>query len=266
VYFRNVLKMNSINKKLTQKENLLNLLKAGGLAFSNEDTPFFAYTSGQIGPYYIQSIAIEKNGESYTKAIHSIIQIIQENKISFDVISGGETRDWDFSNPAAAFIKKPHLKIYKTGKTLGADVKGKRVLHIADLNNEGSSIKDYWKPIIEKKGGKLIGLVSFVDRLEDGYQLLTKMGLLVKSVIPLNQKAWQIVFDNHYISQNTHEELLKRIKNKRQWAETTLLHHPEYFRKLCYNPETKQRALKVLDIYPSIKPELENIMKQKDNK
>ena len=50
------------------------------------------------------------------------------------VISGGESRDWDFSNPVAARMSLPHCKIYKDGKMLGAEVFRRPVVHIADLN------------------------------------------------------------------------------------------------------------------------------------
>ena len=110
-----------------QKQGLNALTKQGEPKFTET---WFPYTSGEVGPYFIQSIVVEKDGEDYFNSINALCELIKgtiglEN---FDVIGGGETRDWDFSNPVAAFLKKPHVKVYKDGKTLGAEVEGKKVV------------------------------------------------------------------------------------------------------------------------------------------
>ena len=175
-----------------QATNLRNLLNTGAFRFVDERTPWFPYTSGQVGPYYVQSTTVEKDGEAYATAIQSLVGLIQTEVGAFDAISGGETRDWDFSNPVAIALRKPHLKMYKDGKILGADIAGKTFLHVADLNNEGSSVRDYWKPIIEQGGGRLAGVVSFVDRMEDGFTALKKLGIRLFCVVPLDARAWGI--------------------------------------------------------------------------
>jgi len=141
--------MDESRKLELQKENILLLSEQGEPKFT--DT-FFPYASGQIGNYFIQSVAIENNGKSYFKAIDSLKELIEETVgiDNFDVISGGETRDWDFSNPVAVMMKKPHTKLYKHKKALGAEIEGKNYIHVADLNNEGSSIRDYWFPQIRE--------------------------------------------------------------------------------------------------------------------
>ncbi|MBU4428414.1 MAG: hypothetical protein KKE37_03550, partial [Verrucomicrobia bacterium] len=227
-----------------QEINLRNLLKNGAFQFVDDATPWFPYTSGQIGPYYFQSIAIEKDGPAYATAIRSLVALIQAEAGTFDVISGGETRDWDFSNPVAVTLQKPHLKLYKDGKTLGADIAGKTVLHIADLNNEGSSLRDYWKPHIEKNKGRLIGFVSFVDRLEDGVSVLKALRLPALSVVSLNGQAWDLMLKEGYVSQSVHHALIARMQDKHAWALRALRAHPEFFFKLYRNPKTQAKAAK----------------------
>lgn len=239
-----------------QELNLRNLLKTGAFQFVDENTPWFPYTSGQIGPYYVQSTTIEKDGKAYATAIHSMVEFIQSEANAFDAISGGETRDWDFSNPVAVAMQKPHIKIYKDGKTLGGLISDKKILHIADLNNEGSSIRDFWKPTIEKHGGQLTGVVSFVDRMEDGFTMLQQLGLSVMSVIPLNEHAWNLALQEGSISQQVHDTLINRMKDKHSWAIRALLEHPDYFKAMYNDPSTNAKALKIMQTYPEIKEEL----------
>lgn len=245
-----------------QELNMRNLLKTNAFQFADEKKPWFPYTSGQIGPYYVQSTAIEKDGALYATAVNSMVEIIQSEFKTFDAVSGGETRDWDFSNPVAVAMQKPHIKIYKNGQTLGADISNKKILHVADLNNEGSSVKDYWKPTIEKHGGRLTGVISFVDRMEDGFTLLKDLGLVVISVVPLNEHAWHLALQEGYVSQSVYSALVKRMNDRHGWAIRSLLNHPNHFRALFRDPTTKSKAVKIMETYPEIKKELNQMIKE----
>lgn len=57
------------------------------------------------------------------------------------VISGGEIRDLIFSLPIADRLCRERIVIRKNGKIIGPSIKGRIVLHVADLNNKDSSIK-----------------------------------------------------------------------------------------------------------------------------
>ena len=241
-------------------DNLNNLLKNGAFRFIDGRIPWFPYTSGQIGPYYVQSVAIEKDGRAYAFAIKSILGLIRSEAGKFDAISGGETRDWDFSNPIAVALEKPHLKIYKDGRALGAEISGKTFVHVSDLNNEGSSVRDYWKPIIEKNGGRISCLVSFVDRMEDGFTMLKNLGMALFSAVRLGENAWMQARNEGYISAKLCEELIARHADRRAWAERALLKHPEYFRKFHSAPETRAKAEKIIAAYPGIRPQLKEII------
>jgi len=118
---------------LLQLRHLEALVRNKGFQFTDV---FFPYTSGQIGPYYVQSAVVLNNGADYSRACKDMARAIKPSKESCDVISGGETRDWIFSFPVAAELELPHAMIYKNGKILGADIKDKKVVHVADLNNE----------------------------------------------------------------------------------------------------------------------------------
>ena len=243
-----------------QATNLRNLLNTGAFRFVDERTPWFPYTSGQVGPYYVQSTTVEKDGLAYATAIQSLVGLIQAQAGAFDAISGGETRDWDFSNPVAIALRKPHLKMYKDGKVLGADIAGKTFLHVADLNNEGSSVRDHWKPIIEQGGGRLAGVVSFVDRMEDGFTVLKKLGLRLFCVVPLDARAWDIARETGFVSAALYMELVARQDNRDAWAERALLSHPDYFRRFHQDPQTRAKAARIINTYTRISADLERIV------
>ena len=141
-------------KSEIQNRNLENLFDLGGLRVT--DT-FFPYTSGQIGPYIIRSEVIKEDDDKYDTAISDMLEVIRRDigLGSFDVISGGESRDWIFSIPVADKLGLPHASLYKSRFILGYDINEKRVLHVADLNNTGSSARDLWVPTIRENGGTI---------------------------------------------------------------------------------------------------------------
>lgn len=239
-------------RRQLQRANLVNLLRNGAFEFIDRARPWFPYTSGQVGPYYVQSVAVERDGAAYAAAIDAVVEIIRAEAGGFDAISGGETRDWDFSNPAACALRVPHIKIYKDGKMLGADPAGKRILHVADLNNEGSSMRDLWKPYIEGRGGRLVGVVFFVDRLEEGADVMRDLGLPSFSVVPLDEPAWDIAQAEGFVSEWTRASLAERGRDRNAWAERVLLSNPDYFRDFYGNAATSAKAEKILRAYPRI--------------
>lgn len=194
-----------------QKRNLNILVKHGGFQFTDD---FFPYTSGEIGPYYVQSAVVMKNGRDYWRATqdfsHLILNKTQTNPhrgSNFDVISSGETRDWIFSFPLVGTFSIPHAMLYKNGKILGSDMKDKRVIHVADLNNEGSSPRDYWVPMIKKAGGEISDIFFYVDRMEDGVQIMKDLGLNSHAVVSLDEHAWDYLQKQGVVSAEVYKSL-----------------------------------------------------------
>lgn len=114
----------------------------------------FWYTSGTLGPYYINTHflygsekaandllnLIEKAVKTPTELVALLTPVImdqyQQNMIfkgvidqllsqmedlQFDYISGGERRDYFFSIPVAALLNKPHLTLLKDGQAFLSD-------------------------------------------------------------------------------------------------------------------------------------------------
>ena len=142
------------------------LFESGAFKVAPADKPFL-YTSGLIGPYFInthflcggESIANEvlstidndRHKSGFQHSLTSYLEEIYTNSLifkssidaattlitkeiglaSFHYVTGGERRDWFFSPLVARVLDKPLLWIYKDGTTL--DSTGNE---IRDLKNE----------------------------------------------------------------------------------------------------------------------------------
>lgn len=245
-----------------QRQGLADLVRFGQPQFT--DT-FFPYTSGEVGPYYIQSIVVEADGGAYRRAIDALCELILGTlgPEGFDAVSGGESRDWDFSNPVAAMLERPHIKIYKDGRTIGASPEGRRVVHVADLNNQGSSMRDIWAPVLRGAGAEVVHAAFFVDRLEDGVGVLEELGIPSSSVVPLDSEAWRYLRDTSYISEAMYASLERRRRDKRAWALEALRANIDRLGAMLESERDAERARarRILDMgYPEHREELVSLL------
>ncbi|GEM_PF-1009667 len=263
--------MSNFNEKDAQIRNLAALAKSpGGFQFTRT---FFPYTSGEIGPYYVQSAAIMHDGEAYSMACHDLANMIKAyvGEEFKGMISGGESRDWCFSGPVAQILQRPHVMIYKTDETgqckvVGASIKGQTVVHVADLNNEGTSPKDMWVPTIRSAGGKIEHIFFYVDRRESGVKVMEELGLQSHAVIPLDGAAWQYLQELNIVSPEIYEHLCKRMEDKDTWAKAMLRSDEglETLVSLLASSKNRDKAHKILNVgYPDVREEVIDKLKSK---
>lgn len=198
------------------------LFKTNAFKVCPNNKPFW-YTSGKIGPYFINThflygseedsiellnfIDIEKENKLevpkkildkclkqyetnniYKEVIDEMLSFIKThlNVNEIDYVSGGERRDWFFSNIIAYLLKKPLITIFKdlscsissadfTETTPSKDLSGKKVLHIADLVTEASSYVRAWIPGVQSLGAEIIWSVVVVDRMQGGNDRLKSL-------------------------------------------------------------------------------------------
>jgi orotate phosphoribosyltransferase len=251
--------------RFLQRRSLDDLVRFGQPQFTET---WFPYTSGEVGPFYIQSIVVERDGGAYRRAVDALCELIVETvgTDGFDAVSGGESRDWDFSNPVAVSLAKPHVKIYKNGRLLGADPAGQRVIHVADLNNQGSSMRDVWAPVLKAAGATLIHAFFFVDRLEDGVAVLDGLGIPSASVVPLDSHAWTHLRDVAYISDELYASLERRREDKRAWGVRALREHIDQLGAMLESASASEvsKAERILNIgYPEHRAELLELLSQR---
>ena len=271
------------------------LFETNAIRFCEENKPFW-YTSGKIGPYFINTHFIygsEKEAVSLLgfideslsdkmtlpkKVFEKVLKQYDENKIYKDVInsmkayieeninisevdyiSGGERRDWFFSNIIAYLFKKPHITIYKDLSSVisnynfsetktSYDISGKKVLHIADLITVASSYLRAWIPAIENLGGKIIWSCVVVDRMQGGEEKLSEKNIKSLSLVKVDKNLFKKALEMGIINENQLEMLNKFFDNPDNTMKEFLINHPEFIENSLNSDEkTRKRAKLLLD-------------------
>ena len=271
------------------------LFETNAIRFCEENKPFW-YTSGKIGPYFINTHFIygsEKEAVSLLKFIdeslldkmtlpkkvfEKVLKQYNENKIyknvinsmktyieenidisEVDFISGGERRDWFFSNILAYLFKKPHITIYKDLSSVisnydfsqtkeSYNISGKKVLHIADLITVASSYIRAWIPAIENLGGKIIWSCVVVDRMQGGKEKLSEKSVKSLSLVKVDKNLFKKALEMGIINENQLEMLNKFFDNPDNTMKEFLIKHPEFIENSLNSDEkTRKRAKLLLD-------------------
>ncbi len=247
-----------------QEKHLEILAANSGFEFTRS---FFPYTSGEICNYYVHSEVVQKNGYNFREAIHDLRILIDSNIYHqfYDVISGGESRDWIFSYPSAFLLGKSHASLYKDGRITGADLSNKKIIHVADLNNEGSSVKNKWVPLIKRAGGEIKKIFFYVDRCEEGFEIIKELGLESNALVYLDQNAWSYLLKIGVTDPEIDYSLRERMENRESWARKILksdLGIERMAELLRENNREKERALKVLNKYADLREEILDRLKK----
>lgn len=250
-----------------QEQGLALLARNRGFEFSQT---FFPYTSGKISPYYVHAESVMRDGHDNARAIELLATLYfwtegrskEHNASPTRVITGGESCDWMFSQPVATRVIMPHTMLYKDGRTAGASLMNAHVTHIADLNNEGSSMRDYWLPTIRRESGTLTQALFFVDRCEEGMHVMKELGITNAAVVPLDAHAWDYLYQQaKAINEEEYHSLQSYRENREAWARSMLRSKAgieRLFALLCSSIEKEQDATrKVLNKgYPELREEL----------
>ena len=271
------------------------LFKTNAIKFCEENKPFW-YTSGKIGPYFINThfiygseddaktllsyideqlsdkMTLPKNvfekvlkqynsNQIYKDVIDTMISTIKKNiDISeIDYISGGERRDWFFSNIIAYLLDKPHISIYKDLSAVVStsnfeetnildNINGKKVLHIADLVTIASSYIRAWIPALENFGAKMFWSCVVVDRMQGGTEKIAENGILPLSLVKVDKSLFQKALDMGIINEVQQEMLNGFFENPDETMRNFLIQHPEFLEdSLNSDEKTAKRAKLLMD-------------------
>lgn len=271
------------------------LFETNAIKFCEENKPFW-YTSGKIGPYFInthfiygsEKDAIEllsfidkslsdkmtlpnkifekvleqyNKNEIYRNVIDNMKSYIENNiDISeINYVSGGERRDWFFSNIIAYLLKKPHITIYKDLSIVISsydfsntekvnNLKTKNVLHVADLINVASSYIRAWIPAIENLGGKIKWSCVVVDRMQGGKEKLEDVGIKSLSLVSVDSNLFKHALDLKIINKNQLELLNNFFEDPDKTMRNFLINNPDFLKKAFKSDEkTKKRAKLLID-------------------
>ncbi len=218
---------------------------------------FFPCKSGKIGNYHVRSEVVLKDGHHYREAIYDLRNLIDATISTgeYDIVSGGENRDWIFSYPLAFLLAKKHVSLYKNGKVLG-DLSNKRAVHISDLDNGGFSINK-WSSIIKNKNGDIKNIFFYIDKCEDGVLTVNNTGIESRALVYLNSESWDYLLNIKAIDKETHSAINERFEDKEKWARNMLTSDAGIKRiaELC-NSKKRNAMLDVIDNHPDIKEDI----------
>ena len=274
------------------------LFETNAFKVAEENNPFW-YTSGKIGPYFINAdylygseqdskdlltfIDQELENESKTDIPEHIFKKVLDhyntNEIykyvidqmkeyietnigveNVDYISGGERRDWYFSNIMAYLLNKPHVTIYKDLTTVVSDsnftssepvssIEGKNFLHLADLLNQSASFTRAWIPAIKNLGSNIVWSIFAVDRMQGGTETLTNDGVKVHSLLQIDDSLFTTAKELGVINDEQLAMLRDFKKDPDGSMKQFLINHPEFIEnaKNSDNPKTVKRVNTLLE-------------------
>jgi len=271
------------------------LFETNAIRFCEENKPFW-YTSGKIGPYFINTHFVYGNekdavqllsfideclsdkltlpekvfekvlkqyqtNEIYKNVIDTMLKYIQNNiDISeIDYISGGERRDWFFSNIISYLLNKPHLSIYKDLSVVESDsnfmithpissLEGKKVLHIADLITVASSYIRAWIPAIRNLGSEICWSCVVVDRMQGGKDKIEAEGVKSLSLVQVDKDLFRKALELNIINESQVDMLNAFFENPDESMKQFLIAHPEFLKNsLNADEKTKKRAQLLID-------------------
>lgn len=260
------------------------LFETNAFKVCSDNKPFW-YTSGKIGPYFINThflygsekdaveflkfIDIEKENKLevpkkildkclaqynsnniYKEVIDEMISFIKGhlNVDEIDYVSGGERRDWFFANIVAYFLNKPFITVFKDlscvistsdfNETVSnKDLKGKKVLHIADLVTAASSYVRAWIPAVQSLGAEIIWSVVVVDRMQGGNDRLKSLGIDSYSLVQIAPSMFKHALDMEIINNEQYEMLNKFFENPDETMKQFLINHPEFLENALHSDE-----------------------------
>lgn len=269
------------------------LFKTNAIKFCDENKPFW-YTSGKIGPYFINThfiygneddaksllsfideqlsdkMALPKNvfekvlnqyqtNEIYKNVIDTMIDSIKSNIDidEIDYVSGGERRDWFFSNIVSHLLNKPHISIYKDLSAVVSDsnfettdklnnINNKKVLHVADLVTVASSYIRAWIPAIENLGGKMCWSCVVVDRMQGGTEKIKEHGILPLSLVQVDKTLFEKAVQMGVIATSQQEMLNNFFDNPDETMKNFLINHPEFLENSLNSDEKTAKRAKLL--------------------
>ena len=271
------------------------LFETKAVKFCEENKPFW-YTSGKIGPYFINTHFVYGSEKDATellsfidecladkktlpeKVFKKVLKQYEENEIyhnvidamknyieknidvsEIDYISGGERRDWFFSNILAYLLDKPHISIYKDLSSVISDSKfensetvntidNKQVLHVADLVTVASSYIRAWIPAIKNIGGQMCWSCVVVDRMQGGKEKIEAQGVKALSLVNVDNTLFETAYKNGIINENQLTMLKKFFENPDETMKQFLINYPEFLENsLKADEKTAKRAKLLVD-------------------
>lgn len=272
------------------------LFETNAVRICPDNKPFW-YTSGKIGPYFInthflygnEADAVEllnfidekksnklelpaeilkkvlkqyNENNIYKNVIDVMINHIKQTIVTSEIeyISGGERRDWFFSNIIAYLLNKPHITLFKDQTSVVSssdfsstyevhDLNNAKVLHIADLVTEASSYVRAWIPAVKNLNANIVWSYVVVDRMQGGSVVLENLGVKPFSLIQIDSSLFSKALEKGLINEIQKSMLDDFFKNPFDTMRNFLIAHPEFIEEAlkATDPKTPIRVKTLLE-------------------
>ncbi|MBP5417636.1 MAG: orotate phosphoribosyltransferase [Clostridiales bacterium] len=265
------------------------LFETNAVRVSDPEKPFW-YASGTLGPFYVNTHFLIESEEKAnellalieesaagdrTKFLSTILEFVKKQyetsesyktvidlivskakELDFDIISGGERRDYFFSLMPAYLLGKPHLSIFKDGETYFSenaeekavkvgegDLAGKVSLHIADLITEASSYTNAWIPSIRGVGAEIKDTIAVIDRLQGGEANLAKEGVNMYTFAKIELSLFDEGVEKGILTTAQRDMVAHFMDNPIDYMKAFLTAHPDFIdAQIALGGKPKQRA------------------------
>ena len=200
-------------------EKLINI-KSVQFSFNNH----FTLTSGLKSPVYVDCRKIISFVEERTLIMDTAIKYINENKLEFDLVAGGETAGIPYAAFISEKIKKPMVYIRKQPKGFGKNQqiegnfnKNQKAILVEDLATDGGS-KIIFVEAMRKAGlaVKDIFVIFYYDIFKFEESALSKLNVNLHSLC-----TWKDIISvlekRNTFNQNDIENLKEFLSNPDKW-------------------------------------------------
>ena len=186
----------------------------------------------------------------------AILNLLAQQGAGFDIVSGGERRDFIFSMVPAYLMGKAHLTIFKDltavystsnfHETVHADdvvLKGKTSLHIADLITEASSYERAWCPVLKAQEVKITDTVAVVDRHQGGEQTLKNLGVNMDTLVGIDKELFDEALKEGIIDQAQFDLVMSFLEDPDKYMKDFIASHPSFIDdQIALGGKNKERA------------------------
>jgi orotate phosphoribosyltransferase len=207
------------NEKLNvnKKDEMANiLLKIDAIKFG-----VFKLSSGKASPYYIDLRVVPSFPDAFREIcdFYSNYITTQIGLKNFDRIAGVPIAGIPFASQVAYSLKKPFLYVPKNPKMHGRErrvegilVSGDKVLLLDDLVTTGLTLKKAAEAV-RAEGGIVADAVAFLDREENGKQLLEKSNIKLHALLKISEMV-NTLYEIGAIDEESLKTIHKQIKKK----------------------------------------------------
>jgi len=201
--------------------------------------------------------ALADSDERYGRLIALLAEHaeIARSSDGFDLISGGERRDFFFSLPVARALGMPHVSIFKNLTAVYTDaqgnaapasremLEGRRSLHVADLVTEASSFTRAWIPVLEKHGAHIASVLVVVDRAQRGREKLAQAGIPLRSLVKVDSALFDAAVAQGKLTYAQRDMALGFLADPDGFMRGFLHSHPAFLQEqIALGGRAKERA------------------------